>query len=90
MIRRAVLAFGAAMAQGSMAVGAFAEEAETVGSEVNPLNVLLAVVYIAVVMALIYVILLCIDKAAKKRQKNDVQSEEKIDDENSGDEEKDG
>ena len=84
------MALGLAMAQGLLAVGAFAEEAETVGSEVNPLNVLLAVVYIVVVMALIYVILLCIDKLAKKNKKNDVPSEEKADDENCENEEKDG
>lgn len=88
MIRRVSVAAGAAVSQELLAVGAFAEEAA--GSEVNPLNMLLAVVYIVVVMALIYVILLCIDKFAKKRQKNDVTSEEKTEDENSGDGEKDG
>lgn len=90
MIRRATVALGLAMAQGLLAVSVFAEEAETVGSEVNPLNMLLAVVYIVVVMALIYVILLCIDKLAKKNKKNDVPSEEKADEEKVGDEEKDG
>ena len=59
---------------------------ESGGSEVNPLNVMLAIVYIVVVMALIYVILLCIDKFAKKNKKNDVPPEEKADGEN--DEEK--
>ena len=85
MIRRAAAAFGAAMAQCLLAVCAFAEEAETVGSEVNPLNMLLAVVYIVVVMALIYVILLIIDKLAKKNRKNDTPP-----DENGGDGENDG
>ena len=63
---------------------------ESAGSEVNPLNVLLAVVYVAIVMALIYVILLCIDKFAKKRQNSETVSEEKVEDKKSGDEEKDG
>ena len=60
------------------------------GTEVNPLNVLLAIVYIVIVMALIYVILLCIDKFAKKNKKSDLPSEEKRSEENSGDEGKDG
>ena len=89
MIRRAAVAFGLAVSQGLLAVGAFAEEAETGGSEVNPLNMLLAIVYIVVVMALIYVILLCIDKFAKKNKKNDVLPEEKADKEKVGDKEKD-
>ena len=89
MIRRSAEALGLTVAQELLAVGAFAEEAETVGSEVNPLNMLLAVVYIVVVMALIYVILLCIDKLAKKNKKNDIPSEEKADEEKVGDEEKD-
>ena len=63
-----------------------AAEYESGGSEVNPLNVMLAVVYILVVMALIYVILLCIDKFAKKRQKGEAAPEEKAD----KDEEEDG
>ena len=68
----------------------FAEEAEAaVGSEVNPLNMMLAIVYIIIVMALIYVILLCIDKFAKKNKKNDAPPEERAEDENSGDVEKD-
>ena len=65
-----------------------AAEYESGGSEVNPLNVMLAVVYILVVMALIYVILLCIDKFAKKRQKGEAEPEEKAVEEK--DEEKDG
>lgn len=63
---------------------------ESGGSEVNPLNMLLAIVYILIVMALIYVILLCIDKFARKNRNNDMTPEEKAFDENSEDEEKDG
>ena len=59
------------------------------GNEINPLNMLLAVVYIIIVMALIYVILICIDKFAKKRQNNEIKPEEKADEKNSGEEEKD-
>lgn len=59
---------------------------ESGGSEINPLNVMLAVVYIVIVMALIYVILLCIDKFAKKRQNGESAPEEKAE----NDEEKDG
>ena len=44
---------------------------ESGGSEVNLLNVMLSIVYIVVVMALIYVVLLCIDKFAKKNKKSD-------------------
>lgn len=53
---------------------------------INWLNVLLAAVYILVVMALIYVILLCIDKFARKRQSKEAAPEEKTE----NDEEKDG
>ena len=63
---------------------------ESGGSEVNPLNMLLAIVYILIVMALIYVILLCIDKFARKNRNNDMPPEEKAYDENNEDEEKDG
>ena len=54
---------------------------ESAGSEVNPLNALLAVAYILIAMALIYVILLCIDKFARKRQDTEAEPEKKADDE---------
>ena len=85
MIKRGIVAFAAAVTLLLLSACAFAEETEAVGSEVNPLNMLLAVVYIIVVMALIYVILLCIDKLEKKNKKNDIPP-----DENGGDGEKDG
>lgn len=62
---------------------------ESAGSEINPLNMLLAIVYIVVVMALIYVILLCIDRFAKKNKNNGTTFEKKANEENSGDEGKD-
>ena len=67
---------------------------EGAGSEINPFNMLLAIVYIVVVMALIYVILVCIDKFAKKRQNNEAVPEEQApeesaDKENNKDKKKD-
>lgn len=58
---------------------------ESAGSEVNPLDMLLAFVYILIVLALIYIILLCIDKFAKKHKKPDTPSEEKADEEKTED-----
>ena len=75
----------------SLTAVTYAEDLEAAaGSEINPLNMLLAVVYIVVVMALIYVILLCIDRVAKKSRKNDAPPEEMANEEKVGDEEKDG
>ena len=61
---------------------------ESGGNEINPLNVVLSIAYILIVMALIYVILLCIDKFAKKRQSKEAAPEEKTD--KIEEEEKDG